>query len=297
MSETENDIEVLDGCAVCEGADLQSLPLEFNMMSLCTEHRAALSRMQGPGREVQAIEQATQQMLPSNPMEMVARALEKGVDPQMLQQFMDLQERYESNEARKAYAADMVKCQKQMPTVMAQVEGEKTGSLYAKMGHINQLITPIYTKAGFSISFGHGVAATEGEIRTTARVLHKLGHYEDFFIDLPPDMAGAQGTVNKTAIHARASSNTYGQRYIVKGIFNLSILSEDDDGTLAGGNGVSNRVSEEESMALSASILDWGLNGDAVLREFAIANWEQLPTKKLEKARKRIQQLGEARRR
>jgi hypothetical protein len=162
------------------------------------------------------------------------------------------------------------------------------------MGQINQLITPIYTKHGFSISFGEGVAAMEGEIRTTCRVLHKLGHYEDFFKDLPPDLAGAQGTTNKTAIHARASSTTYGQRYIIKGVFNLSILSEDDDGTLAGA-GASNRVTEEDAMKLSASIQEWGLNGEAVLREFAILNWEQLPGKKLEKAQKRIQQLGEAR--
>lgn len=232
-----------------------------------------------------------------SPVTLLADALARGVSTEQLQQFMDLQERYERNEARKAYAADMVKCQKQMPTVMAQVEGEKTNSYYAKMGHINQLITPIYTKAGFSLSFGQGVPAIEGEIRTTCRVLHKMGHFEDFFIDLPPDMAGAQGTVNKTAIHARASSNTYGQRYIVKGIFNLSILSEDDDGTLAGGQGVSNRVDEEQAMRLNASIEEWGLNSDAVLREFAILNWEQLPAKKLEKAQKRINQLGEARRR
>ena len=257
--------------------------------------------LQKPPNELQELDDAfesSQELAPVavTPMEMVGRALQQGITGETLQQFMDLQERYEANEARKAYAADMVKCQKQMPTVMAQVEGEKTGSVYAKMGQINQLITPIYTKAGFSISFGEGVAAIEGEIRTTCRVLHKLGHFEDFFKDLPPDLAGAQGTVNKTAIHARASSNTYGQRYIIKGIFNLSILSEDDDGALAGGGG-SNRVSEEDAMKLGAAISDWGLNSDAILREFAIIQWEQLPAKKLEKASKRIQQLGEARRR
>ena len=234
-----------------------------------------------------------------SPVTLLAQALAQGVSTEQLQQFMDLQERYEANEARKAYAQDMVRCQKLMPTVMAQVEGEKTNSYYAKLGHINQLITPIYTKAGFSISFGQGKPEVEGEIRTTCRVLHKLGHFEDFFIDLPPDLAGAQGTVNKTPIHARASSNSYGQRYIVKGVFNLSILSEDDDGALAGalGGGVSNRVTEEEAMALGAAIADWGLNSDAILREFAILNWEQLAAKKLEKAQERIQKLGEARRR
>lgn len=229
-----------------------------------------------------------------SPVSLLAQALAQGVNTEQLQQFMDMQQQHERNEARKAYAQDMVKCQSKMPQIMAQVEGEKTNSYYAKLGHINMLITPVYTKHGFSLSFGHGVAALEDEIRTTCRVLHKSGHCEDFFIDLPPDLAGAQGTVNKTAIHARASSNTYGQRYITKGIFNLSILSEDDDGALAGGQVVSNRVTEDEAERLGASILEWGLNSEGVLREFAISNWGQLPTKKLDKAKRRIQQLGEA---
>ncbi len=232
-----------------------------------------------------------------SPVTLLADALARGVSTEQLQQFMDLQERYEANEARKAYAQDMVKCQKQMPTVMAAVEGEKKNSYYAKMGHINQLITPIYTKAGFSLSFGQGVPAIEGEIRTTCRVLHKLGHYEDFFIDLPPDMAGAQGTVNKTAIHARASSNTYGQRYIVKGIFNLSILSEDDDGNLAGGTAGGGFIGTEDAVGLQTQIDQHQLNNQAILREFGVTEWPLLPAKKLEKAKARIQKLGEARQR
>ena len=229
------------------------------------------------------------------PVTLLHQALAMGTDPDTLQKFMDLQERYEANEARKAYAADMAKCQAKMEPIVANAENDHTRSSYAKLGHINKQITPIYTRYGFSISFGHGKPEREGEIRTTARVLHKLGHFEDFFIDLPADDAGSQGTVNKTPIHARASSNTYGQRYIVKGIFNLSLMDEDDDGNLAGG--VSGGVEEDQAMKLAAMITDWDIpnGGKAIMREFGIDDWAQLPAKKFEKAVQRINQIGQAR--
>jgi hypothetical protein len=234
--------------------------------------------------------------LAADPMQMVARALEKGIDGPMLQQFMDLQLRHEANEARKAYAMDMSKCQAKMPAIMATVEGEKTNSVYAKLGQINALITPVYTKCGFSISFGEGKAEKEGEVRTVAKVLHKLGHVEEFYCDLPLDLAGAQGTVNKTGIHAKGSSNTYGERYIVRRIFNLSILSEDDDGNMAGGD-VPGRITDEQALTLDALVSENELSHTAIQREFRVAGWPQLAANRFDKVHARITQLIEARNR
>lgn len=228
--------------------------------------------------------------LAADPMQMVARALEKGISGPELQQFMDLQERYEDREARKAYAMDMAKCQAKMPAIMATVEGEKTNSVYAKLGQINALITPVYTKHGFSISFGEGKAEKEDEVRTVAKVLHKFGHYEEFYCDLPLDLAGAQGTVNKTGIHAKGSSNTYGERYIVRRIFNLSILAEDDNGNMAGGD-VPGRITEEQAMELDALCTENELKHSAVQREFRVAGWSQIPANKFDKVHDRIQVL------
>ncbi len=255
------------------------------------EHMAERRELAAPTH--QRLESGEIVPLAANPMEMVARALEKGIDGPMLQQFMDLQERYEDREARKAYAMDMSKCQAKMPAVMATVEGEKTNSVYAKLGQINALITPVYTKHGFSISFGEGKADKEDEVRTVAKVLHKFGHYEEFYCDLPLDLAGAQGTVNKTGIHAKGSSNTYGERYIVRRIFNLSILSEDDDGNAAGGD-VPGRITEEQAMELDALVEENGLNHVAIQREYRVAGYAQIPANKFDKVKARILQLVEA---
>lgn len=234
--------------------------------------------------------------LATDPMAMVARALEKGIDGAMLQQFMDLADRYEANEARKAYAQDMVRCQKAMPAVVATSVNDQTDSVYPKVGVIIRAITPIYTKHGFSVSFGEGVAAKEEDMRIAARVLHKLGHYEDFFYDLPPDTTGPQGTVNKTMIHGKASSTTYGQGRLLRMIFNIGILEGDDDGNAAGGD-VPGRISEEQALVLDSLVTENELNHAGIQREFRIAGWPQLAANKFDKVHSRITQLIESRNR
>jgi len=241
-----------------------------------------------------ALAEPGQQIGPTNPTDLLALALEKGLDTETLGKFMDLQERYEKNEARKAYAADMVRCQKAMPAVIADSPNDQTESFYAKLGKITAAITPIYTKHGFSISFGEEIAAKEGDIRITARVMHKLGHGETFFYDLAPDLAGIKGSVNKTPIHAKASSTTYAQRYLTKMIFNLAILSEDDDGNAAGGT-APGRITEEQGMELDALVSENGLSHKGIQREFRVAGWPQIPADKFEKVKARIMQLIEVR--
>ena len=164
-----------------------------------------------------------------NPVSLLEQALAKGVSTEQLQQFMDLQERYEANEARKAFASAMVRCQKDMPAIEAEAWNKHTESYYARLEHINAGITPIYTRCGFSISFSEGTASIPEMIRTNCIVRHKFGHTETHFVDMPLDLAGSQGTTNKTKIQAKKSSFQYACRTLVCMIFNLTV-GKDVDG-------------------------------------------------------------------
>lgn len=121
-----------------------------------------------------------------------------------------------------------------------------------------------------------------------------MGHYEDFHVDFPPDGVGSAGNTNKTPIHARQSSNTYGKRSIVMGIFNLSILSEDDDANLAGGAGAG-KITEEQALQLHAMVEENGLIHSAIHREFGVKTYDELKATKFQKAVNRITQLAQAR--
>jgi hypothetical protein len=169
----------------------------------------------------------------SSPAGLLAIAVQRGADPVQLGQLLDLKERYDREEARKAYAEAMMAVQAEAPVIAKDALNKQTASQYAKLEAINAGLVPVYTRHGLSLSFSQGEAAKPEHIRIECQVSHRLGHVENKHVDLPLDMTGIAGTVNKTAIHATGSTYSYGRRYLTCMIFNVS-TGDDDDGQSAG---------------------------------------------------------------
>lgn len=171
-------------------------------------------------------------------IETVAR--DKEFDPQRLRELLQIKREFEAEESRRMYAHHMAKAQAKILPVVADADNQQTNSKYARLATIVQAIAPTYTAEGFSVSYGTGEAASErlreaGWIGFTARCLHSGGHFEDYSVDLPSDMTGAKGNVNKTAIHGTKSSITYARGILLGLIFNFTTsLDVDDDGNGAG---------------------------------------------------------------
>lgn len=163
-------------------------------------------------------------------------ALNPECDIDKMERLLSMQERILAKQAEQAYTAAMVRAQRNMPAIKKDKENKQTSSVYASLEQINKTITPIYTAEGFSLSFGTEDSGIDGYIRIVCDVLHVEGHSKRYHYDSPMDDAGIAGKVNKTPTHARASAMSYGQRYLVKLIFNLTLEGEDDDGNAAGGD-------------------------------------------------------------
>lgn len=169
-----------------------------------------------------------------NPFQQMASALiEKGGDVSQLDKLLDLQLKWEGEQARKSYADSMASAQAEMPAIFKDRFNTQTKSWYATLESVNNRITPIYTKHGFSLSFDTEDSPLDKCIRIVCRVLHYKGHSETFRYDQPIDDVGIAGAVNKTQVHARGSAMTYGRRYLTMMIFNLVGSDEDDDGNTA----------------------------------------------------------------
>lgn len=169
-----------------------------------------------------------------NPLQQMAMELiSKGGDLTQLDKLLDLQFKWEADQARKAYADSMAIAQAEMPAVFKDRFNTQTKSWYATLDSINNRITPVYTKHGFSLSFDTEDSPLDKCIRIVCRVLHYKGHREEFRYDQPIDDVGIAGSVNKTQVHARGSAMTYGRRYLTLMIFNLVASDEDDDGNSA----------------------------------------------------------------
>ncbi len=162
-------------------------------------------------------------------------AIEKGVGPKALSKLLDMQERILNRNAESAYIQAMVSVQKDMKSIHKNKTNDQTRSEYADLDQILKHITPVYTKAGFCLSFGNKPSALEGHVCVICDVMHIEGFAKQYYIDVPLDFAGIKGNRNKTDVHATGSANSYGQRYLLKKIFNLS-TGDDDDGNSAGGD-------------------------------------------------------------
>jgi len=162
-------------------------------------------------------------------------ALEKGVDADSLEKLLNMQERILNRQSEQAYSQSMVVVQSEMPVITKNCENTHTRSKYADMGQIIKQITPVYTKAGFALSFAEGKPENTGEIRVTCDVMHSQGHSKHYFVDMPLVVEGIKGEKMMTETHGTGSAFTYGQRYLTKLIFNLN-TGDDDDGNSASGD-------------------------------------------------------------
>jgi hypothetical protein len=179
------------------------------------------------------------------------------VDIDKMERLLAMQERIIDRQAEQAFNEAMVRAQAEMPTIEADSDNPQTKSKYAKFEKINQAIKPIYTKEGFSLSFGTADSSIPNYIRVMCDVSHVGGHHKAFYIDLPPDVEGIKGNVNKTPVHGIASAHSYSKRYLEIMIFNVTIGGEDDDGNAAGGDTRSALDVAKEHLDYMALVREW----------------------------------------
>lgn len=163
-------------------------------------------------------------------------ALNPQVDVAKMEKLLDMQERILDRNAKQAFSMDFVQMKSKLPKVARTKTNSQTKSKYAALEDINKIIDPILNQYGFGTS--HRVHQDDKHVTVTAILWHREGHTEETSITLPLDKAGIQGSVNKTDVHAIASSTTYGKRLAICALLNIS-TGEDDDGNLAGAQNIS----------------------------------------------------------
>ena len=164
------------------------------------------------------------------PQKYSLQLLEHGVDVDRIEKMLELQERFEANEARKAFFDAMSKAQADMPTVKEDTFNKQTNSWYPSYKALAAACKPVYTSYGLSMVFYEGDCPKDDQIRIYCDITHSLGHTETKYTDMPLDAVGIKGSVNKTPIQAKGSSFSYGRSYLMRLIWNLPTSEHDDDG-------------------------------------------------------------------
>ena len=202
----------------------------------------------------------------NSPAELIRQAVAGRADLDKLEKLLAIQEKWEANEARKAFNSSMVETQKEMPVVPKNLFNAHTKSKYAGLDAIIIKSKQIYTKNGFSISFYEGNTIITNHIRVCADVVHREGHKETYFYDVPLDGKGIQGNANMTAIHAKSSSISYGQRYLMCLIWNIPTGDDNDGNNGQGVAGGAEYISDDQAIKINNLVTDSGANLPKLLK-------------------------------
>ena len=154
-------------------------------------------------------------------------AMSPDADIEKLERMLDMQERVLDRNAKQAFTADLASMQVKMPRVVEHGTGHNNAK-FAKLEDINDAIRPVLQEFGFAVTFR---IKHEGALIHVCTVLsHKQGHSEETTIVLPADTSGS-----KSAVQAIGSTISYGKRYGVCALLNIS-TGDDVDGNTAGGS-------------------------------------------------------------
>lgn len=157
-------------------------------------------------------------------MQMIERVvLNPEADMDKLDKMLDMQERILNRNAKQAFTADLAAMQSELPLVGKAGEGHNKAK-YAKLEDINEAIRPTLQKYGFAVTFR--TKQTDKTLTVIAILSHRLGHSEDTDLILPLDTSGS-----KNAVQAVGSTISYGKRYALCALLNIS-TGDDTDGNL-----------------------------------------------------------------
>jgi hypothetical protein len=159
----------------------------------------------------------------------VAKMMEHNPTPETMEKMMDLQERWEAGEAKRAYTSAMVKLRKDLPTWIKRdkvvdftsAKG-RTHYTHASLAAAMDAVVPALTAHGFSLSW---VPSTDSKVTVKAVLTHADGHSEECAISAPPDTSG-----HKIGPQSVASTITLLQRYSALALLGIATADMEDPG-------------------------------------------------------------------
>lgn len=189
---------------------------------------------------------------PTTPASMIMTAIGSGASPDTLERLWALQEKYEANEARKAYHKAMAEFKRNPPEIEKDARVDYTSQKgrtqynHATLGNVSEKINRALSEHGLSATWKTDQA--NGQIKVTCTITHELGYSESTSLESPPDISGG-----KNGIQAIGSTVSYLQRYTILALTGLSTKEQDDDGRKAQAPKVDlSRLSPEYKSLMSA---------------------------------------------
>lgn len=162
------------------------------------------------------------------PAEMLYLAVSQGADLEKISKLMDLQERWQKNEARQAFIQAMSDFKSHAIVVLKDKINPQYNSRYVSLGNLVATVTPFLSQNRLSV---HWDVDQSSGIKVTAIIRHAMGHSESVSMVVPADKSGS-----KNPIQEIKSAITYAKACTFESICGLAATeaSASDDGNAAG---------------------------------------------------------------
>lgn len=188
---------------------------------------------------------------PVTPMEMLQIAVQRGADLDQLQKLMDLQERYEANQARRQFNEAFAAFKAEAIVIVKSTtikDGPLKGKKHANLFDVVDAVTPKLSAHGLAISW----KLTKDDkdwMEVTCTLRHAAGHAEHVSMGSAPDIGPG-----RNAIQARGSAKSYLERYTATAILGLAAQDMDDDGNATSGGDCISEKQVDDLMALADEV-------------------------------------------
>ena len=208
--------------------------------------------------------------LEGSPAETIRLGIEKGVDLDKMAKALEIQERFEAMQAKKAYVKAMADFKSNAPLVDKDKVNNQYKSKYTSLGHLINTVSPVLSKYGLSASWD---IEQNGIIKVTCKMTHELGHSECATAQAPADTSGA-----KNVIQQIKSTITYLKAVTFESICGLASTDAnvDDDGNCVGAM----FITDEQKSELVDMATELKVDMPAFCNYLKVESLDKLPAEK-----------------
>jgi hypothetical protein len=212
------------------------------------------------------------------PNSMIQTAIERGASVDQIEKLIELKERCDANDAKKAFAKAVSAFKKKPPTVIKDLTNSQYGSKYSSISNLVNTVNKGLSKHGLSIRFDYPVSEDPNLITVTCIMSHSGGHSESVTASGPPDDSG-----KKNPLQQRKSTRTYLKIETFEAITGIASQEAniDDDGT---GSEPVEYINEKQLADLKALEEDVGADHGKFCLYMGVTALKDIPAKDYQKA-------------
>jgi hypothetical protein len=245
------------------------------MSEATTMARREVGGVAAPGAEGQSV------------ASLVQYAIERGVDVEVLERLVALQERVMERDARAAFFEALTAFREKCPPIVKTREnsqfkvtraGVSRPAKYAPLEEIDRVARPIAAECGLVWTWD---TRLEGELmHVTCRVLHVMGHSEAATVAMPHGSSAGSSPQQKYG-----STQTYGMRYSLIAALGITTADEDVDGAEGGaGSKAGEEITPEQEATLRALVREVKANEQKFLDWLQVRSLAVLPASRYAEA-------------